>query len=87
MDLICTSCGEPWDMDTVLHDEPHEFTKEGPVITACPCCKANDYGRKLSKVQRDKLAAAREVGGLLGDDVHGYAAMLEDLDACFEEDE
>ena len=26
MDLICTCCGEPWDVDYVLHEEPTNLT-------------------------------------------------------------
>ena len=75
MDLICTNCGEPWDMDTVLHDEPEEFTRRGAAIVHCPACKENG---EAPPELREKLLAAREAGDLLGDDVDGYAAMLED---------
>lgn len=77
MDLVCTSCGEPWSTDYVLHDEPEGFTREGAAIVSCPCCK--ERKGKLSKEEREKLAAARDLGQLLGDDVDGYAAELEDL--------
>ena len=76
MDLICTNCGEPWDMDTVLHDEPDDFKRRGAAIIQCPACKENG---PAPKELREKLLAAREAGDLLGDDVDGYAAMLEDL--------
>jgi hypothetical protein len=76
MDLICTHCGEPWDMDAVLHDEPQNFKRSGAAIVACPACKEN--GPAPTDL-REKLVAAREVGELLGDDVDGYAAELEDL--------
>jgi len=81
MDLLCTTCGEPFDMDHVLHEEPAAFKRSGAAITGCPCCKANDYGKALPPAQRAKLDAARELGELLGDDVDGYAAELEDLRA------
>lgn len=77
MDLVCTSCSEPWDLYYVLHDEPHEFTRSGAGIIKCPCCK--DRTTELTKEERERLAAARELGELLGDDVDGYAAELEDL--------
>lgn len=77
MDLVCTTCGEPWDIDHVLHDEPEEFVRDGAAIVSCPCCKQQK--RTLSKEEQEKLAAARELGQLLGDDVDGYAAELEDL--------
>ena len=27
MDLLCTCCGEPWDIYHVLHEEPEEFDR------------------------------------------------------------
>ena len=77
MDLVCTSCGEPWDLDHVLHEEPELFTRAGAAIVACPCCKSRTG--ELTTEERAKLAAARELGELLGDDVDGYAAELADL--------
>lgn len=76
MDLICTSCAEPWDLDYVLHDEPEGFEREGAAIVSCPCCK--ERKDKLSGKERAKLRVAAELGQLLGDDVDGYAAELED---------
>ncbi len=79
MDLVCTTCGEPWDMDYVLHDEPEGFTKDGSAIVSCPCCQERNCGKDISQENREKLNCARELGILLGDDVDGYAAELEDL--------
>ena len=77
MDLICTSCGEPWAMDYVLHEEPAAFTRKGSAIVHCPACAASLQDLPIE--QRIMLNAARELGELLGDDVDGYAAELEDL--------
>lgn len=77
MDLICTACGEPWDMDYVLHEEPEAFKRSGAAIIHCPACK--ERKEPLAKEEKEKLEAAREVGELLGDDVDGYASELEDL--------
>lgn len=79
MDLICTNCGEPWDLDYVLHDEPEGFTRKGSAVIFCPCCSERNQGKDLDPSQRERLEAARELGQLLGDDVDGYAAELEDL--------
>lgn len=76
MDLICTHCGEPWDMDTVLHDEPEDFTRRGAAIVRCPACEEN--GPAPGELQ-EKLSAARTLGELLEGDDDGYAAFLEDL--------
>jgi hypothetical protein len=77
VDLICTTCGEPWDFYYVLHDEPESFSREGAAIVNCPCCPGKP--EDLSEAQKDLLAAAKELGRLLGDDVNGYAAQLEDM--------
>ncbi len=77
MDLVCTRCGEPWSLDYVLHDEPEAFEREGGVIHRCPCCPKGKPN--LSPERREELAAIREVGELLGSDVDGFAAMLEDF--------
>ena len=77
MDIVCCGCGEPWGLDYVLHEEPEGFVREGAAIVACPCCGSSD--RHLSAEEQERLAAARELGMLFGDDVDGYAAELEDL--------
>lgn len=77
MDLVCCGCGEPWALDYVLHDEPEGFTRDGAAIVACPCCGSRD--RQMSAEEKERLDAARELGTLLGGDVDGYAAELEDL--------
>jgi hypothetical protein len=77
MDLVCTNCGEPWSLDYVLHDAPDDFSRSGAAIIGCPCCK--DRKCELTKEERERLSAARELGELLGDDVDGYACQLEDM--------
>ena len=79
MDLLCTNCGEPWDMDHVLHDSPEDFTRKGGVITHCPGCPKDGSEPKLDEKTKMKLEAAAEIGELLGDDIDGLAAMLEDF--------
>ena len=78
MDILCTTCGERWGIDHVLHDEPEEFEREGARVTRCPACRR---GRpRLSTAHRNRLALAEELALLCGDDVDAYAAELEDLD-------
>jgi len=77
MDLVCTRCGEPWHVDYVLHEEPEDFERKGGLIYRCPTCPKGKP--KLSPERREELAAVREVGELLGSDVDGFAAMLEDF--------
>lgn len=80
MDLICTNCAEPWELDTVLHDDPQDFERSGAAVVRCPACPKDGSQPNLSRETRAALLAAREAGELLGDDVDGYAAMLEDLE-------
>ena len=51
MDLYCTRCGEPWELDDVLHDaEDGEFRRSG--------------GRILRPARRTSAAASpRRTGG------------------------
>jgi len=80
MDLICTCCGEPWDVDHVLHHEPDKFERQGGLIRACPCC----HGTRpdgMTEERRSKLSAVAAAAQLLGDDVDGVAALLDDLNA------
>jgi hypothetical protein len=79
MDLICVSCGEPWEMDYVLHDEPNEFKRKGGVITKCPCCPKDGSKPVLDNESKAKLEIIESLGDVLGDDVDGFAAELEDL--------
>lgn len=77
MDLICTRCGEPWDLDTVLHDEPEDFTRRGAAIVRCPVCEENG---PAPQELREKLKTALVVGELLEGDDDGYAAFVDDLE-------
>lgn len=78
MDLVCTRCGEPWDMHHVLHDEPEDFERHGGVILQCPSCPKE--APKLSDEERKRLETIRTLGELLGDDIDAFAAELEDFD-------
>jgi len=78
MDLVCVNCGEPWDVDHVLHDAPQEFIRKGGVIKKCPACPKEGQPN-LDEKTRVKLDAVEELGEILGDDIDGLAASLEDF--------
>ena len=78
MDLPCINCGEPWDMDYVLHEAPHEFTRTHGRIDRCPACPTTG-DPQLSAAQRARLEAVATLADILGDDIDGLAAELEDL--------
>jgi hypothetical protein len=83
MDLICVNCGEPWDIDHVVHEEPEGFDRQGGLIRSCPCCAGKTLPPK-SRDERHRLEAIKTVAELLGDDVDGCAAMIEDMDYFFD---
>ncbi len=76
MDLICTRCGEPWDLDHVLHEDPTGFDRTGGLIRHCPTCPTE--APQLDAEMRMKLGAVRAMAQLLGDDVDGLAAAIAD---------
>ena len=80
MDLYCSRCGEPWDMDYVLHDDPKEFDYHHGRISSCPTCQRTpDSELKLSPTQKNRADIAGVLADVLGDDVDGIAAEMEDL--------
>ena len=76
MDLVCTRCGEPWDVMYVLHEEPGAFKRKGGLISWCPTCPKDPP--KLDPETRLKLVTVKTMAQLMGDDVDGLAAVLED---------
>ncbi len=77
MDLICTRCGEPWDLDYVLHEEPRAFKRHYGRIDRCPCCPANPP--ELSSRERERLAMVTEIANLCRHDIEAAAKMLDEL--------
>lgn len=76
MDVYCKRCGEPWDLYGVQYEmaaaeRNHFWSGEG-----CPAC----YGKPVEKRPfRAQLAGV--IQDLLGDDVDGLAAEMEDAEA------
>jgi hypothetical protein len=79
MDLICVYCGEPWDMDYVLHESPKDFTRIGGVIKHCPSCPKDGTKPNLDNETKARLEIVESLGDVLGDDIDGLAAELEDF--------
>ncbi len=88
MDLICVNCAEPWDNDC-LHDEAEARGTTYKVVAAefrARGCEALATAYGATSCQRSdsfKAQAAGAMYDLLGDDMDGAAAMLEDLDAGY----
>lgn len=84
MDLICLTCGEPWELDYVLHDAPADFERKGCCITRCPACAKRLP--TLNKRYRKKLNELTEAAELHGNDFDGFAAFLEDFRAVLSDE-
>jgi len=75
MDMVCITCGEAWDMDDVLHEAPHEFTRHHSRIDRCPAT-----GRPtLSPEERERLEMIAAIADMCGEDIDSFVAELEDL--------
>ena len=89
MDITCAVCKEPWDFHYVMLDMDEEDPKEGTPWSVllrygkgCPCCKgkAEDETEEEKNCRLNHQAIASACADLLGDDVDGYAAMMEDAE-------
>ncbi len=77
MDLICGGCGEPWGIDHVV-SEPGDFERDGAHMKRCPACPK--VTPLADGIRRRRAEAATAIGELLGDDLDGAAAMMEDAE-------
>ena len=76
MDLYCQRCGEPYDVYYVGQEMTPEERVRFRKGEGCPSC----FGKTVDKRPfRAELAAA--LGDILGDDVDGMAAEMEDAEA------
>ncbi|RMD67338.1 hypothetical protein D6833_00310 [Candidatus Parcubacteria bacterium] len=82
MDLYCMVCGEPWDVCYVQSDFTPQEKADFHAGLGCPSCegKRPEGGTPF----RSQLAAV--AADLLGDDVDGIAAMMEDAEWMFGEE-
>lgn len=81
MDIYCTKCGEPFDMD-----ELHELIAEGKAKTYSEARKlfqakgCEAFGTSHGELNDKETAeASAMLFDMLGDDVDGIAAMMEDF--------
>jgi hypothetical protein len=84
MDVYCRNCGEPWENET-LHEVAEEMGKTYSQVAkafstkGCKAFDGSDY--ETSHCTADSRANARgAIADLLGDDMDGMSAMLEDLE-------
>jgi hypothetical protein len=68
MDMVCLTCGEPWNMDYVLHEAPYKFTRRHSRIDRCPACPVT--GRPaLSAEERERLEMIAAIADVYGEDI------------------
>ena len=81
MDLLCQRCGEPWDVLGMTD----EFTPRERVAfnrgQGCPSCEGKAPERFAARAESTSFAreVQTEMRYLLGDDVDGLAAMMDDF--------
>lgn len=82
MDVMCGVCGEPWDIDELHDNEAGVPFKQAMGLLRTQGCGVV-FGTRCAPPEdpadRARVGIAREVMDLLGDDVDGAAAMLEDF--------
>lgn len=86
MDIYCTKCGEPWELDT-FHDTAAEqgISWESAVaeFRRVGCVAIGDGARCETPLRESAAAMRADAAGLLfellGDDTDGIASMLEDF--------
>lgn len=80
MDIRCTICGDAWDIESLHHVGPGVGFDEAARLFRLMGCRAfrgQDHAPVIDKPAAD---AAVVLFDLLGDDVDGIAAMLEDAE-------
>jgi len=81
VDIYCKRCGEPWDVCGVFDGDMTPAERERILNgEGCPCC----YGKEVQRRPfRAELTSA--LHGILGDDIDGLAAELEDAESMLGE--
>ncbi|MPZ50845.1 MAG: hypothetical protein GEU75_16360 [Dehalococcoidia bacterium] len=77
MDIYCPVCGEPWDHNE-LHDVEGVRFEEARRRFASEGCRVFGSTHN-STVDTDKATKSALLHELLGDDIDGIAALMEDL--------
>lgn len=78
MDIYCTRCGEPWDLDCLHEPDEYGLKLAGRRIVECDAC---EWHAQQGYPLRGTAMAAAAMHDILGDDTDGIAAMLEDMGA------
>ena len=77
MDLYCPRCAEPMDVDS-LHDTDYSFPEARNLFFSRGCGVLFN-GTPCPQIDSEVADASAAMLDLLGDDVDGIAAMMDDL--------
>jgi len=79
MDLLCQRCGEPYEVFYITDEMTEEERKDFHAGTRCPsCCKKTAADIHLSPRQQEAVEIQSVLRDVLGDDIDGLAAEMED---------
>ena len=82
MDIRCTTCGEPWDTDTIheiAHEEEVSYSEALDLFRKHGCTVLG--ARHNTTPDADAAHLSTLAFELMGDDIDGVAAMLDDAEA------
>ena len=77
-DLHCLRCGEPWDIQSVLHEFSEEEKNDFFGEKGCPVCRNKEQPLRsiLSESQQEQIRGMRS---LSGDDFDSMAVIEEEI--------
>jgi len=76
MDVYCPRCGEPYELDYIQHEITPEERRDFWAGKGCQSCRGKEIAKRPFRAEIS--AVCRD---LLGDDVDGIAAEMEDAEA------
>jgi hypothetical protein len=76
MDLHCTTCGEPHDIDCLHEADEYGLTVHKGRIVECSAC---EWHRKRGFPMKQEAQMAIAMHDIMGDDIDGIASMMEDM--------
>lgn len=76
MDLHCTTCGEPHEIECLQEPDEYGLTLQGNMIVKCDAC---EWHRKRGFPLKGTANTASAMHDIMGDDIDGIASMMEDM--------
>jgi len=73
MDIYCPRCGEPFDVFSLVDDMTPEEAADLKAGRGCPCCQGQEATERPLRAEATSVLL-----DVLGDDIDGVAAELED---------